>query len=108
MSSILSSFTIYWYIGSYIRILKLCLMLCTFVSLRFNPIIYSFRGKKFKDGLKRMIPCSGSTTAEANLCGIEMAAIRAEAGNSDDQVLQETGFQNFSCLLFPGDFLRKF
>ena len=55
-----------------------------------------------------MIPCNGSTTAEANLCGIEMAAIRAEAGNSDDKVLQETGFQNFSCWLFPGDFLRKF
>ena len=55
-----------------------------------------------------MIPCTGSTTLEANLCGIEMAAIRAEAGNSDDQVFQETGFQNFSCWLFPGDFLRKF
>ena len=55
-----------------------------------------------------MIPCSGSATAEANLRGMEMAAIRAEAGNSDDQVLQETGFQNFSCWLFPGDFLRKF
>ena len=108
MCSILSSFAIYWYTGSYIRALQLCLTLCTFVSLRFDPIIYSFRGKKFKEGLKRMIPCSGSTTAEANLRGMEMAAIRAEAGNSDDQVLQETGFQNFSCWLFPGDFLRKF
>ena len=108
MCSILSSFAIYLYIGSYIHTLQVCLILCTFVSLRFNPVIYSFRGKKFKEGLERMIPCSGSTKAEANLCGIEMAAIRAEAGNSDDHVLQETGFQNFSCWLFSGDFLRKF
>ena len=75
MCSILSSFAIYWYTGTYIRALQLCLTLCTFVSLRFDPIIYSFRGKKFKEGLKRMIPCSGSTTAEANLRGMEMAAI---------------------------------
>ena len=48
-------------------------------SLCFNPIIYSFRGKKFKEGLKRMISCSGSTTAESNLGRMEMAARRPDA-----------------------------
>ena len=40
--------------------------------------------------------------------GVNENGKKAEARNSDDQVLQETGFQNFSCWLFPGDFLRKF
>lgn len=48
-------------------------------SLCFNPIIYSFRGKKFKEGLKRMISCSGSTTAESNLRWMEMAPRRPDA-----------------------------
>ena len=48
-------------------------------SLCFNPIIYSFRGKKFKEGLKRMFSCSGSTTAESNLRRMEMAARRPDA-----------------------------
>ena len=48
-------------------------------SLCFNPIIYSFRGKKFKEWLKRMISCSGSTTAESILRRMEMAARRPDA-----------------------------
>ena len=48
-------------------------------SLCFNPIINSFRGKKFKEGLKRMISCSGSTTAELNLRRMEMAPRRPDA-----------------------------
>ena len=57
-------------------------------SLCFNPIIYSFRSKKFKEGLKSMFACSAPETAMSNVHWIEIMAGGRSDAREDQQSLR--------------------
>ena len=57
-------------------------------SLCFNPIIYSFRSKKFKEGLKSMFACSAPETAMSNVHWIEIMAGERSDARADQQSLR--------------------